>query len=244
MGRNRDIYPEQIIKNIILKCAEDEAIVGEIPYSQVRDFAYKLFYDGKLPKDIFRKKLSDDFWRKKDRQGCQILKEINDARMDSVKEGKELMIVKTEREVNNLFIGQLKDKKRLIQRLKINEYAASKLNEEKKILKNKIKKIEVDMDLLIKEKEKLKVKNQELQLLLFQFMEYSKKKGFPVENIYNTGKTRTEPVSGILRSVFSSNPMLGFEFENYIKDKKESNVIELKAREVKKSSALDEYGEF
>jgi len=75
-------------------------------------------------------------------------------------------------------------------------------------------------------------------------MEYSKKKDFLVENLFNTGKTRTKPVDLILSSMFGDDPSIGFEFEQYM-DQKESqsdNVVQLKVKAEK--SALDDYGEF
>lgn len=244
MGRKEKLYPYEIIKNIIFKCAEDEAIIGEITWPVVLRYSSKLFQEGKLPKEI-DKQLKEDYWRRDWRQGYKILKEVNEIREATIKKGTKESLVDTDKEVEKLYTGKEVDKHRLIQKLQMNEKIAMKLQDESIKLQNKIDKLE---------KEKLKIQNthndlqekyNKMQNLLFQFMEYSNKKGFPVENIFNTGKTRSTPVDVILGSIFSDYPTLGYDFKQYSTKKRKSNVVGLKRKSAEKpKSALDEYGEF
>ncbi|WP_144528930.1 hypothetical protein [Peribacillus simplex] len=244
MSRKEKLYPYEIIKNIILKCAEDESIIGEITWPVVLKYSNKMFLEGKLPKEI-DKSLKEDYWRRDWRQGYKILKEVNEIRKGSIKKGSKENLVNTEKEVEKLYTGKETDKFRLIQKLQMNEIIAKKLQDETIGLRNKIDKLEEEKSKIKEKRDELHNKYNKMQTLLFQFMDYSQKKGFPVENIFNTGKTRSTPVDAILASVFSDNPTLGYEFKNYSTKKKQSNVVDLKSKnEEKNRSALDEYGAF
>lgn len=243
MGNREKLYPPAIIKNIILKCAEDEAINGEIRWTDVLKYATKMFNEKKLPKEI-DKPLKEDYWRRDWRQGYKILKEVNEIRDASIKQGVNYSVIETEKEVHSLFTGKDADKARLIQKLKINEIIAKKLIDEKDKLGQKIVKLEQSKDSYKEQRDEWKDRFNQIQILLFQFMEYSKKNGFPVENIYNTGKTRSTPVDRILASIFGDKATFGFEFEQYLTKKQKSKGIKLVTKKEKQKSALDEYGAF
>lgn len=240
-GRPVKKYNQDEIENIVKLCKKELGIIGLIKYSVIYKFALELFNDGKISYQ-----LSEDFWRKPNRQGTLALQAINEIIEDTVHAGESEVTktISTFDAVNKLYTGKVKDKKELINKLTLNEVKAKQYIRKNSQLESKVKKLQNEVLDLKEQREQLKAKVDELQNVLFKFMEYSKMKDFPVENIFNTGKTRTKPVDLILKSMFGDDPSIGFDFERYIKQKEAQtdNMVQLKVKPEK--SALDDYGEF
>ncbi len=236
-GRPRKVYDENEIENIVLKCREEWNIKGLVKYSDVYNYGLELYKRREITY-----KLSEDFWRKPNRQGTIILSRVNEVISDTVKvdETETEFIINTHDAIDKLFSGKEKNKQELINKLTINEVKAKQYMTANVQLRGNITKLEKEIQFLKEKSDTYKNKSETLQLLLFKVMEYSKKRGFPVENLFNTGKTRTEPVDLIMDSLFSDNPDVGYEFNNYIGNKDGKNVVPIKEG----NSALDDYGEF
>lgn len=240
-GRPAAKYNQEDIENIVKMCRKENKIIGLIKYSVVYKYAMKLYEEGKIPH-----KFSEDFWRKPNRQGTIAIMNVNEILEDTVEvdEGETEKTISSYDAINKLFTGKDKDKKELLNKMTINEVKAKQYIRKNKQLISKISKLEGEILNLKEQRDKWEQKAVEMQNLLFKFMEYSKKQGFPVENIYNTGKTRTKPVDVILNSLFGENPTIGFDFEKYIEEKEKSNLVEFKPKEKESDTALDEYGAF
>ncbi|WP_040204054.1 hypothetical protein [Neobacillus jeddahensis] len=240
-GRPAKKHNQEEIENIVKACRDEYKINGLLKYSVVHKYALQLYEEGKI-----KDKFSEDFWRKPNRQGTLAIAKINQILVDVVKvdESETEKTISTLDAVEKLFTGKEKDKKELINKMSINEVKAKQYINKSKKLKDKIISHELEIQRLKEQRDEWKQKTLEMQNILFKFMEYSKKKGFPVENIFNTGHTRTKPVELILSSMFGENPTIGFDFEMYIEEKEKNNVVEFKQKEKEKESALDEYGSF
>ncbi|MBT2605580.1 hypothetical protein J7E55_21600 [Bacillus sp. ISL-53] len=240
-GRPAKKYNQEEIENIVIACRDENKINGLLKYSVVYKYALQLYEEGKI-----KDKLSEDFWRKPNKPGTLAIKKVNEILEDVVKvdEGETEKLISTRDAVNKLFTGKDKDKKELINKITINEVNAKKFIKKNKKLNDKIISLELEIQRLTEQRDAWKQKNHEMQTVLFKFMEYSKKKGFPVENIFNTGQTRTKPVDIILSSMFGENPTIGFDFEKYIEEKEIGKVVAFKPKEKEKESAIDEYGSF
>lgn len=234
-GRKSVIYDEDLILGIIYDCKSKWKIKGKIPYSKVTEYTKR-----NLTKYPFIKgTLSEDYWRKIGRQGRELVDRVNDVEtMPLVGDSNSVIdesetFTNTADTVNKLFTGSEKNKKLLIDSLRINEVKARNFYK-------KNKRLYQDLNI---EREKMQVwkkKANRLQTILFQIMEYSASKNFPIENLINTGATRTSPVNKILDTVFSDDPTIGFDFEQYYEDKVKTkeNVVSMK----KKRSAADDFG--
>lgn len=238
-GRPAKQYDQEIIENIVKMCKEENKIIGVLKYSVVYKYALELYEDGKIDY-----KLSEDFWRKPNRQGTLAIAKFNEIIENTVQvdESETERTVSTLDAVNKLFTGREKDKKELINKLTLNEVKASQYIKKNKHLKNKVQQLESKVNDMKEQRDFQKARADELQLVLFKFMEYSKSKGFPVENIFNTGKTRTEPVEKILGNLFVDNPTVAYDFDRYLIEKGKSNVISIDSKA--KKTAIDDYGEF
>lgn len=238
-GRPAKKYKQEEIVNIVKMCREECKVIGLLKYSVVYKFALNLYEDGKI-----EYKLSEDFWRKPNRQGTIAIETINEILEETVQlDGSETeKTISTYDAVNKLFTGKEKDKKELINKLTLNEVKAKQYIRKNKQLNNKVKQLEEQILGLTEQRDKLREKADEMQIILFKFMEYSKMRGFPVENIFNTGQTRTAPVDLILSSMFGKNPTIGFDFEQYLNKKEKDNLTPIDSK--RKKSAIDDYGLF
>ncbi|MEJ9126363.1 hypothetical protein P4I92_22100 [Bacillus cereus] len=241
-GRKPKVYEEQVILNLIYSCIKEMKVVGRTKWQVVYPYCLKLYEDKEI--DF---KLSEDFWRKPDRQGTLLLKKINAVVEEEVEvdERDIVSVVNTEDAINKLYDGKESNKKKLVDMLRLNEVKLKKYIEECRRLNNKINKLEGDFEKKRNEAQEWKDKFEELQRTMFLLMEYSESKNFPIVNILNTGKARTEAVDKQLESLFGEKPIVGYEYGQYIKNKKlkqeqQDNIIQISKSKVK--SAADDFG--
>lgn len=233
-GRKRDEYEEQLILNIIYECKSELKINGKISYSQVRDFALNKYKEKHYP--FLSKPLSDDYWRKIGKQGRTLIDKVNEPELKDIEETieDEDNVIKTEEVINKLFNGNSKDKEKLINLLRINEVKAKAYSQKSERLAEELEKEKA-------QKDEYKKKADELQILIFQLMEYSASKDFPIENLMNTGKTRTKPVTNILELAFSNHPEIAYDFEEYLSHKKDKQLQNVVSINSKQRTAADDF---
>ncbi|MGE7024459.1 hypothetical protein [Solibacillus cecembensis] len=222
MANKSRLYGEDVIKEIIYRYIDENNIAGEIEYSNVRDFALKLWENkdhlftqkmyyqlidkntGETSDKIYKNiKLSDDFWRKPQYQGRQQIDAFNDVLSKTVARTskREFYIPNVEFVIDKF--------KHNITQLKLNlkpleaQLKKSILQEEK--LENRIKNLIEDNSNLKNQKNDLYIQNQKLQDALYKMFEYSASRDIPLENQLNTGKGRTKRVEEALKDVFGDN---------------------------------------
>ncbi|MEC0182596.1 hypothetical protein P4H61_14010 [Paenibacillus peoriae] len=216
-GRKATVYNEEEIRNIVYKYIQEEKISGVLTYSEMFRFAKKLYENGEIPYQ-----LSDEFWRRSNRQGRKIVDETNESYKVTI-QGNTTdhteVFVDTEECINKFFSGKGTDKKRLIQALKLNE---KKARESTKYLK-KIEQMSDEIEFQknkVKELEKL-VEQQ--QTILFSWFSASHKSDAPLINLVTTGKSR-HPIIDLFFNTAFSNLDEGYKrFEEYNKNVARNN---------------------
>ncbi|PHF35219.1 hypothetical protein COF72_26465 [Bacillus pseudomycoides] len=241
-GRKKKLYDDQVILDLIYSCIEEKKIIGQVKYQIVHPYCLGLYEEKKI--DF---KLSEDYWRKPGRQGTELLNKVNKIVIDQVEvdEHDDVNVVDTEDAINKLYNGKKENKKKLLDTLKLNEVKLKKYITECKRLEKKVDILEEELTLKKQVAQEWKNKAEELQRQLFLIMEYSASENFPIVNILNTGKTRTEAVTKQLESLFGDNPTIGYEYEQYMIEKREQkeekeSVVSISNR--KRISAADDFG--
>ncbi|KYD04108.1 hypothetical protein B4102_3328 [Heyndrickxia sporothermodurans] len=210
-GRKATIYDEQEIKNIVFRYIQEEKIEGLITYSEMYRFAKKLYENGEIPY-----KLSDEFWRRSNRQGRKIVDETNESykvTVQGTKTDHSDVFIDTEECVNKFFSGKTADKKRLIQALKLNEKKAKESSKYIEKIEQQSMEIEVQKN-KVKELQKL-VEQQ--QTILFSWFNASHKSDVPLINLMTTGKSRHPIVDLFFETAFSNKEEGYKRFEDYSK---------------------------
>ena len=233
-------FNEENILNLIYDYKKDMKIIGKVKPRQVYEYVAENYELKKYP--FLNKKPSYDYWRKWEYQGKKLIEKVNSINTEPVITNGDFEdvgeFVNTEEAVYKLFSGNGKDKQKLINILRINEVKA------KKYFK-RVRRLETQLEEELKLKNDYKQQVDSLQTILFQMMEHSATKGFPVDNFINTGKTKSESVKMVLEKVFSDNPISAYEFEQFQKQKKnkknaDNNIVPLKLKN--KLSAADDLG--
>lgn len=223
MANKTRIYGKEVIQEILSLYLEENNVNGEIEYSNVRDFALdlynnshpifskKLYYQlldsptGELSEKTYKNmKLSDDFWRKPQYQGRQIIDEANNLLSKTARKPskRQFIIPNTDYlvETNKSNIPQLK-----LQLKPLEEQLRSSIRLIEK-LEGQISELERVTFSLKEEKIHLKKKNDALQDSLHKFFEWSAASDIPFKDQLNTGKGRMKHVEAALRAAFSGDP--------------------------------------
>jgi hypothetical protein len=226
-GRKTKLYDEKEIRNIVYRYIQEEKVTGMITYSEMYRFAKILYEKGEISY-----KLSDEFWRRPNRQGRMIVDETNESYKVTI-QGKKVeqteVFVDTEECVNKFYSGKASDKKRLIQALKLNE---KKAKESSKYLEkiDKMKQEIVEQKERVKELEML-VEQQ--QSILFSWFNASHKSDVPLINLLTTGKSRHPIVDLFFETAFSNKEEAYRKFEEYNKNFNSSNPLSNQAEQNK-----------
>ncbi|MCW3792639.1 cell division protein ZapB [Paenibacillus sp. LS1] len=232
MANKTRVYNKEAIQEIISLYLHQNKIDGEIQYSSIRDFAFELYKNkhyiftdkmyfqlldsstGNLSEKIYKYiKLSDDFWRKPQYQGRQIIDETNDllSKTASKPRNRQTVIPNTDFLVDDNIsnLPQLKlQLKPLEQQLKSNLDLIDKLE-------GKISELETVIASLKEDKRNLKVQNKALQDSLYIFFELSALSDIPLKNQMNTGIGKMKLVDETLKKAFSGNPNIFYQkYEN------------------------------
>ncbi|MDR4901548.1 hypothetical protein RGW67_11230 [Bacillus mycoides] len=75
VGRRKKEYPENKIKEIILRFVEEKGVRAEIPKRTLSEYAKKLFREGNIP--WLDEEISDNYWIRSERRGFQLIEEYN-----------------------------------------------------------------------------------------------------------------------------------------------------------------------
>ncbi|MFC3767673.1 hypothetical protein [Paenibacillus sp. GCM10012303] len=260
MANKTRMYAKDVIQEIISLYLDEYKINGEIEYSNVRDFALelynkkhpifteKLYYQlvdsstGELSEKTYKNiKLSDDFWRKPQYQGRQMIDEANKllSKTAAKPSKRQLIIPNTDYlvETNKSNIHQLK-----LQLKPLEEQLRSHIRLIEK-LERQISELERLTSSLKEEKLDLKKKNDALQDSLHKFFEWSAASDIPFKNQLNTGKGRMKHVEAALRTAFSGDPSSFFSRIDNERNSAQSNISSIQQFVNKKESAKTGYCE-
>lgn len=117
-GRKPQIYPQEIIDNIIYQYLQQHKNNGLIKYMDIYRFSKELYENGESPHHF-----SEDFWRKIGRQGREAIDKANEVLEHTVSlfEQEDEKVVDSIDAVNKFFQGKEGNKEKLIGALLINE---------------------------------------------------------------------------------------------------------------------------
>ena len=195
----------------------------------------KKMYEHGLCEHLF----SEDFWRKPGRQGREAIDQANkiyEYSSSNLEETSKIKIVDTVDAVNKLFDGTSKSKEKLIGALIMNENKLKEMVKSSDDLKSKLV-FQNELNSELKRDIKaLKSRLEEYEDLFFQWLDASSDARVSLVNLIRTGKTRSKVVDKLFESMFTEDPLQGYdEFERFREKKKSSNtktekVIKLKSK--------------
>jgi hypothetical protein len=255
------VFGIEVIQKIISLYLEETKINGEIEYSSVRDFALELhskhhtifteelyyqlvdYSTGELSKEKVYKniKLSDDFWRKPQYQGRQLIDETNMllSKTASKPSKRQFIIPNIDYlvETNKTNLPLLK-----LQLKPLEEQLKSNLKHIEK-LEGKIIDLQNIIFTLKGGNLDLQKKNDALQELLHQFFELSASSDIPLKNQLNIGKGRMSHIENALKVAFSGDPSSFFSKFDNKRLKEQTNVSSLQQFVQKKEASSKGYSE-
>ena len=201
-GRKPKIYPKDIILKIIDDLLRNQGDIQIIRYKEIFLYALEEYNKG-----ILDFKLSEDFWRKPDRQGKLLVDEINKKRSALIENNNQYIeIISTNDVINRLSQDTPATKKKIINQLKVNEYGYRKISTRYNQLKEKEAKMSQEIAELKAEIVNLKDNNEIYQNVLFQWANLSSVKDLGLINLITTGKTRSATVEQLFQDIFKEQP--------------------------------------
>ncbi|MGD6892447.1 hypothetical protein [Bacillus mobilis] len=201
-GRKPKIYPKDILLKIIDDFLRNQGDIQIIRYKEIFLYALEEYNKG-----ILDFKLSEDFWRKPDRQGKLLVDEINKKRSALIEDNNQYIeIISTNDVINRLSQDTPATKKKIINQLKVNEYGYRKISTRYNQLKEKEAKMSQEIAELKAEIVNLKDNNEIYQNVLFQWANLSSVKDIGLINLITTGKTRSTTVEQLFQDIFKEQP--------------------------------------
>ncbi|KFN13666.1 MULTISPECIES: hypothetical protein [Bacillus cereus group] len=201
-GRKPKIYPKDILLKIIDDFLRNQGDIQIIRYKEIFLYALEEYNKG-----ILDFKLSEDFWRKPDRQGKLLVDEINKKRSALIENNNQYIeIISTNDVINRLSQDTPATKKKIINQLKVNEYGYRKISTRYNQLKEKEAKMSQEIAELKAEIVNLKDNNEIYQNVLFQWANLSSVKDLGLINLITTGKTRSATVEQLFQDIFKEQP--------------------------------------
>jgi len=195
MGRNKVVYNDELIMDLIKLFIEEKNHHGILKYRELYEYSTELYNLGKI-----NIKLSDDFWRKEGRQGRELVDKLNETYNDInyINKIDAIEVVNTEEVVKRYISKDTKDFARMIHQLRINEVYAKKYQKALKINKN----YEVEIKALEYKVKELTKQKIQLEKALFSLFSSSKSES-SVKNLLNTGKSRSNYVDELFVNIFN-----------------------------------------
>jgi len=226
-GRYEKVYPEEKIKEIIKRFAEDFTIISSIPKKPLSHYAKKLFREGKL--NWLEKEISDNYWCRSERRGFQIIEEYNKIINSSVSQEQEPTIrLPAIKESVSKYNGQ---PEKLIKVLLTYEKEIRNFIEKERKLKAQINCLQaksLEQKATIAEKEKMLINAQQT---IFKIFYYSDDNTNNIPNLISFGTGSDKRVRKALESMFSMDAI------DFIDNKKDLETT----RQSRKISLLDDF---
>jgi len=173
-GRKLLVFEQNFIDEIVYRFVKDKNIDGKIKYSNVYDYTLELYKLGEI-----EYKFSEDFWRRNGKQGKETIDRFNhiyEQTLISNSKNNNLKVLDSNILVENFLINGAKDKKRLIQQLRLNEKVALKSLE----LQNKIEELESEIDKLAAKNKYYEQRVVKYEKLFFSWFNASNRNDMPL----------------------------------------------------------------
>lgn len=187
---------------------------GLIKYLDVYRYSLKMFEQGKIPY-----KFSEDFWRKSGRQGREAIdkaNEIYEYTLFSNDEADNEKIIDTIDTLDKFFQGNKTNRDKIQGAMLINENKLKKYIQKFRTLTERLNKRDKEIIDLKQKDSELQERLKEYEEIFFQWLDASSNKNVPLLNLVTTGKTRSPIVDRLFQSMFTDDPLKGYEqFEKY-----------------------------
>lgn len=218
-------YPKEEIDYILYKYTSTHT--GWIKYSDVYKFANQLYINHEI-----EDKLSEDFWRKKTRQGKIAIDEINKLYLSTIeiKKNDAEYYVNTELYIDKILKANNNERKILIDALKVNEKKAKEYVK----LVNKITELEKELEVLKNKLTEENLKANEYRKILFSWFSSSNRRDIHLENLITTGKAKSPLVDMFFETMFSEPAEAYNKIKDFVSNKgeKENKVIPIKKSKI------------
>ncbi|WP_449622978.1 hypothetical protein [Robertmurraya sp. Marseille-Q9965] len=242
-GRKPKIYPQDLIDNIIYQYLQLHKNNGLIKYMDIYRYSKELYENGESTLHF-----SEDFWRKQGRQGREAIDKANEVleHTVSLSTQEDEKVVDSIDAVNKFFQGKESNKEKLIGSIIINENKLKKYIEKNRKIIAELANQEKKVTLLQRENDLLKQRLAEYEELFFQWLDASSHEDIPLINIITTGKSRNKIVQHLFDTMFSENPVEGYEkFEDYRKNRRNkqntnTNTSVVSFRDNKRNTLIDD----
>ncbi|MBD8071280.1 hypothetical protein [Bacillus sp. PS06] len=231
-GRKAKLFPQSEIDQIVQRFVNEKRIDGIVKPMEVYRFSVELYNNNEI-----EYKLSEDYWRKPNRQGTVTIAKFNQVLEHTVESGTDEIerIIDTQDAINKHFTGKQEDKNKLISLLKMNESKAKRYMNKNKVLQTKVRNLEVSLAEQKDKTQEWKGVAENLEQVLFALMDYSVDSDVPLVNMMTTGKSRSKPVNKLFDTIFSE-PTAAYKFEEF--QKQRHNLVSIK--DGKQKSAFDD----
>lgn len=234
-GRKVKYYSENKISKLINDYLKINEPIEIIKYKAIFEFAKTEYALGKSDLN-----LSEDFWRKPDRQGRIAVDVSNEQRhFSKIHSSDYFEVLSTENTIKELSQDPPHIKKKMISLLKVNEVGYRKLikkyehiSEKETFSNNEIKELKEEI-------KNLRSKNEIYEQTLFQWADISSSSDIDLVNVITTGKTRSKIVEELFLDMFTENSNRAFHEINRTKSNS-SNVLEIKSN--KKNTLVEDLG--
>ncbi|MCM3023640.1 hypothetical protein [Heyndrickxia ginsengihumi] len=242
-GRKPKIYPQEIIDNIIFQYLKRYKNNGLIKYLDIYRFSEELYKKGESLHHF-----SEDFWRKKGRQGRETIDKANEVleHTVSLSTQEDEKVVDSIDAVNKFFQGKESNKEKLIGAIVINENKLKKYIAKNRKITGELANQEKKVTILEQENLLLNQRLAEYEELFFQWLDASSHEDIPLINIITTGKSRNKIVQHLFDTMFNDNPVKGYEkFEEFRKNKRNNqntntNTSVVSFRDNKRNTLIDD----
>lgn len=194
-GKARE-YDVSVIKSIVVEFNEKQNTKGLVKAIDMFEYAQERYKEGSFPFD-----LSYDFWKRDGRLGKKIILEFNNVKKNNFNIASHISydIVDVEDllskypnttadKLKEYLLPMQKQLKQLVDELSKSNHKIIEMSETNAALQTKLH--EADQ------------KNEKLQTLLLQLFNYGNS-GVSIENLMNTGATKTDRVANAIQNAFS-----------------------------------------
>lgn len=233
MARPKQQIDEQIIKEFIVEFHNSVNTGGMIKPIEVHKYALEQYGQNKFPY-----KLSHDFWKREYRLGRQLIDEYNTIKTTSfsLSKGNSYDLVN----VQDLLDKYASDKKELATYLLPMEKQLYRTINDLNTANHKVNELRDENRKLQEKLGQEQKRSTKMQHLIYQMFSYSTT-GATLDNLINTGTSRTERVSNALQNVFKEPKEFLNGMETFIKEDDSKPLDNVTRAQFNRNDANDDW---
>ncbi|EPY7705666.1 hypothetical protein OWO78_01200 [Bacillus pacificus] len=232
VGRRKKEYPENKIKEIILRFVEEKGVRAEIPKRTLSEYAKNLFREGNIP--WLDEEISDNYWIRSERRGFQLIEEYNAIVPKTLAQNNYNTVQLPK--IDEIILKHCKDPKQLQRKLfpyekelTLSQNKNNELQDELNQLKERLN----EQNICIADLEKKVKLQQEIIFMLFNHGAVSNPK---IRNLMEMGEEMDSIVKDAFQNIFNlkADQFLSVSLENT------HNIVSINEQKSKRS-LLDDF---